>query len=57
LESHQAHVGRFYGMLKNLAEYKKDISHEKFTAISLQVSPDLPLGVSASICLRALVDE
>jgi hypothetical protein len=31
-------------MLKNPAEYERDISSAKFTAISPQVSPDLVLG-------------
>jgi hypothetical protein len=44
-------------MLKNLAEYERDILPEKFTAISRQVSPDSLLGVSAGIFQRALVDE
>jgi hypothetical protein len=44
-------------MLKNPAEYERDISLAKFTATSLQVSPDSLLGVSAGICQRAVVDE
>jgi len=44
-------------MLKNPAEYERDILSAKFTVISRQVSPDSLLGVSAGICQRALVDE
>jgi hypothetical protein len=44
-------------MLKNPAEYKIDISSAKFTANSLQLSPDSLLGVSAGICQRTLMDS
>jgi hypothetical protein len=44
-------------MLKNPAEYEREISSAKFTATYHQVSPDLLLGVSAGICQTALVDE
>jgi hypothetical protein len=37
--SHRPHVVRFYGMLKNPAEYDRDSSSAKFSAISRQVSP------------------
>jgi hypothetical protein len=43
-------------MLKNPAEYERDISLAKFTT-SLQVYPDSLLGVSVGICQRAVVDE
>jgi hypothetical protein len=36
-------------VLKNSAEYEKEISLAKYTAISSQVSPDLILGVSVGI--------
>jgi hypothetical protein len=44
-------------MLKNSAEYERDTSSAKFTAISSQVSPDSVLGVLAGTCQKALVDE
>jgi hypothetical protein len=44
-------------MLKNPAEYERDIYSAKFTAISHQVSPNSLVYVSAGICQRALVDE
>jgi hypothetical protein len=44
-------------MLKNPAEYERNILSAKFTAIVRQVFHDLPLGVSAGVCQRALVDE
>jgi hypothetical protein len=44
-------------MFINPAEYERDISSTKFTAISHQVSLDLLLGVFAGICQRVLVDE
>jgi hypothetical protein len=40
-------------MLKNPADYDRDISSTKFTAISRQVFPDSLLIVSAGIYLRA----
>jgi hypothetical protein len=40
-------------MLKKSAEYERDISSAKFTAISLELSPDLELGVSARTCERS----
>jgi hypothetical protein len=49
------HVGRFYGMLRNPAEYERDISSAKFPDISRQVSPDLLLGVPGGICQRVVV--
>jgi hypothetical protein len=39
----------FYGMLKNPAECERGISLTKFTTISLQLSPDLLLCVSAGL--------
>jgi hypothetical protein len=44
------HVVRFYGILKNPAEYEKDISSAKFTAISRQV---LLLRYLASLMVTA----
>jgi hypothetical protein len=44
-------------MLKIPAEYERDISSTKFTAISHQVSHDSLLGVSVGICNKALGDE
>jgi hypothetical protein len=44
-------------MLKNAAEYERDISLVNFTAISNQVSPDSLLGVSVGIYQITLVDE
>jgi hypothetical protein len=37
-------------MLKNPAEYERDILLAKFTTISRQVSPNSLLGVSVGIC-------
>jgi hypothetical protein len=42
-------------MLKNPAEYERDNSSLKFTAISSHVSYASLLGVSAGYCQRALV--
>jgi hypothetical protein len=44
-------------MLKNPAEYERNILSAKFTAIVRQVFHDLLLGVSAGVCQRALLDE
>jgi hypothetical protein len=44
-------------MIKIPAEYEREISSAKFTAMSRQVSPDSQLGISVGICQRALVDE
>jgi len=44
-------------MLKIPAEYERDTSSPKYTAIFRQVSSPLLLGVSAGYCQRALVDE
>jgi hypothetical protein len=46
-----------FGLLKNSAEYERDISSAIFIAISRQDSPDSLLVVVAAICQRALVDE
>jgi hypothetical protein len=43
-------------MLKNPAEYERDILPANFIIIYCQVSPDALPGVSAGICQRALVD-
>jgi hypothetical protein len=43
--------------VKNPEKYERYILSAKFDVLSRQVSPDLLLGVSASICQRALVDE
>jgi hypothetical protein len=50
-------IERFYGMLKKPAEYEREISLAKFTAISCQLSADSLLDVSAGICHRTLVDN
>jgi hypothetical protein len=42
-------------VLKNPAEYERDISSAKFTAISRQLSPESLHGISAGIFQRALV--
>jgi hypothetical protein len=39
------HVIRFYGMLKETAEYEIDTSSINFMVISCPVSPDSPPGV------------
>jgi hypothetical protein len=44
-------------MLKNPAEYERDISSAKFTAIYRQISRDSRLGVSVGICQTTLVNE
>jgi hypothetical protein len=44
-------------MLKIPAEYERDTSSAKFTAISYQISPASTLDASAGFCQRALVDE
>jgi hypothetical protein len=44
-------------MLKNTAEYERDSSSAKFTAIFRHVFPALLPDVSADYCRRALVDE
>jgi hypothetical protein len=44
-------------VLKNPAEYERDISSSKFIAISRQVTPDSLLGVSAGVCQRSVVDK
>jgi hypothetical protein len=44
-------------MIKNPAEYERDNSSAKITAIYCQVSPASLLGVPASVCQRALVEK
>jgi hypothetical protein len=51
------HIVRFYGKLKNLAEYESDVSSENFTATFRQICTDSLLGVCAGIFQRTLVDE
>jgi hypothetical protein len=44
-------------MLKNPAEYERDISSAKFTTNSQHISPNRLLGVSAGHSQGALVNE